>query len=137
MNESEKRKLMISVRGGYSDRNGLNPVCNVMQVDDLDDRTRKMLVNKIWEVVDINTTPAEWCEFVKELLIEVFEEIVSPNNNLAKSKFDIFHKIKNVILQAPIEQVWDIIEFICKKPARIFYDKEVIDAQIRAYYGLA
>ncbi len=33
-------------------------------------------------------------EFIKELLIEVFEEIVSPNNNLAKSKFDIFDKIK-------------------------------------------
>ncbi len=52
MNESGKRKSMISVRDGYSDRNGLNPVCNVMQVDDLDDRTRKILVNRIWDEVE-------------------------------------------------------------------------------------
>lgn len=133
MNESEKRKSMISVRDGYSDRNGLNPVCNVMQVDDLDDRTRKMLVNRIFQNIEevfsllrLNFPDKSvngWRYFVHELLIEVFEEIIHPNNDLAES--DIFDKIKNVILQAPIEQVWDIIEFICKKLAAIIYDTEV------------
>lgn len=143
MNESEKRKLMISVRGGYSDRNGLNPVCNVMQVDDLDDRTRRILLTKIWNKVEAvfkNYIPEYhpytfrdiWCNFVKELLVEVFGEIIHPNNNLTMS--DIFDKIKDVILQAPIEEVWDIIEFICNELVPIIYDIEVKNAQIKGYY---
>ncbi len=142
MNESEKRKSMISVRDGYSDRNGLNPVCNVMQVDDLDDHTRKMLENRILQKIDevfslwrLNFPDESvngWRYFVHELLVEVFGESIYPNNNLAKS--DIFNKIKDVILQAPIEEVWDIIEFICKKLAAIIYDIEVTDAQIKGYY---
>ncbi len=119
MNESEKRKSMISVRGGYSDRNGLNPVCNVMQVDDLDDRTRVMLFNKIWEVIDNHfdfsnqnhINRSRRCKFIKDLLVEVFGEIVNPNNDVAE--FFIFDKIKNVICQAPLNEVWDIFEFIC------------------------
>ena len=53
MSVNKERKSMIKVRGGYSDRNGYNPVCNVAQVDDLDDRTRAILSNEVFQVVDI------------------------------------------------------------------------------------
>lgn len=144
MNESEKRKSMISVRGRYSDRNGLNPVCNVMQVDDLDDHTRKMLENRIlqkieevfilWRLNFPDESVNGWRYFVHELLVEVFGESIYPNNNLAKSN-NIFGKIKDVILQAPIEEVWDIIEFICNELVPIIYDIEVKNAQRKGYYS--
>lgn len=85
MNESEQRKSMISVRGGYSNRNGLNPVCNASRWFRWPHSCYS--INKIFEVVDTNTFSDQWRKFAKELLVEVFIEIIYPNNNLTKLIF--------------------------------------------------
>ena len=95
-----------------------------------------MLLNKIWEVVDKEFGFSEpsfinrknRIIFVKELLSQVFGEILYLNNNVAE--FFIFDKIKNVICQAPIHEVWDIIEFICHQLVQIIaykYGKKEVE----------
>lgn len=122
MSTNKERKSMIKVRGGYSDRNGYNPVCNVVQVDDLDDRTRAILSNEVFKIIDIvfdlsgkNRFNSENYYnqqfFLKEILSEVFGEINYFKDSLSWK--DVFIKIDNVIRNAVINEVLDIIEFIC------------------------
>ena len=53
MNNNIERKSMIKVRGGYSDRSGYDIVCNNIQVEDFDNRTRAILSNEIFKICNI------------------------------------------------------------------------------------
>ena len=47
------RKSMIKVRGGFSDRAGIDP-CNIqMQIDDFDERTRTFISNKLYDFLQV------------------------------------------------------------------------------------
>ena len=48
-----ERKSMIKVRGGFSDRAGIDP-CNIqMQIDDFDERTRTFISNKLYDFLQV------------------------------------------------------------------------------------
>ena len=52
-----ERKSMIKVRGGFSDRAGIDP-CNIqMQIDDFDERTRTFISNKLYDFFASNIQP--------------------------------------------------------------------------------
>ena len=117
---STKRKSMIAVRGGFSDQNGFDTVNTAMQYDDIDDRTRVLLSNELYDIIqtlleetnfDCAITPSN--AFCKEVISEVFNQ----RNNLSKySSYDwekIFEAIHQVIIQAPINEVLDIVWFVC------------------------
>ena len=120
MNSNKERKSMIKVRGGYSDRNGYNLVCNSIQVDEFDDRTRAILSNTMFNVCDnvFNMTNSSGYDaiyqnrqyFLKAILSEVFNE-----TNFLKDYIswkEIFAKIDNVIKNAYANEVLDLIEFL-------------------------
>ena len=44
------RKSMIKVRGGFSDKTGINPCNTQMQIDDFDDRTRALIGNRLFTI---------------------------------------------------------------------------------------
>ncbi len=122
MNNNSERKSMIKVRGGYSDRSGYNVVCNKIQVEDFDNRTRAILSNEIFKICNIvldfscskaltTTAYNNKQVFLREILSEVFNEINYLNNGIEWK--DVFKKIDAVIQNAPLNEVLDIIEFIC------------------------
>lgn len=48
-----ERKSMIKVRGGFSDRAGIDP-CNIqMQIDDFDEKTRTFISNKLYDFLQV------------------------------------------------------------------------------------
>ena len=113
----KKRKSMIAVRGGYSDQNGYNPVNTEMQFDDIDDRTRTLLSNELFDIIqtlfrqfdfDCDISPSD--AFCKELMSEVFND---RNNAKSYSWVVIFESVHEVIEEATLNEVFDIVWFIC------------------------
>ena len=48
-----ERKSMIKVRGGFSDRVGIDPCNTQMQIDDFDERTRTFISNKLYDFLQV------------------------------------------------------------------------------------
>lgn len=155
MREKFNRASMVKVRGGYSDRNGFNPVCKIIQVEDFDDRTRVILSNEIFQIIDLELDLSEkhgydkqkfyiGQGFLKDVLSEVFGEVNYFDGNIFWK--DVFKKIDNVICCAVVNEVLDIIEFICvwleelceerRESARrsyVFYDEPENDESVFSY----
>lgn len=51
--ERNKRKSMIKVRGGFSDKTGINPCNTQMQITEFDKRTRTFISNKLYDFLQI------------------------------------------------------------------------------------
>ncbi len=122
MEQKAQRKSMIKVRGGYSDKNGYNVVCNSLQVDDFDDRTRVVICNKLYELCEYifethnkKFNYSEWGKsnrFCKDLLTEVFNVSTALEYD---SKYDwrlVFKRVEGVTLNALKNEVLDIVWFI-------------------------
>ncbi len=138
MNNNRERKSMIKVRGGYSDRNGYDTVCNIIQVDDFDDRTRVILSNSLFKICDsifdlskslgYDPNYQNRQMFLKEILSEVFNE-----TNFLKdyvSWKEVFNKIDLVFKNAYVHEILDLIEFICDYIKIIYndYDSKKINS---------
>lgn len=122
MEQKAQRKSMIKVRGGYSDKNGYNVVCNSLQVDDFDDRTRVVICNKLYELCEYifethnkKFNYSEWGKsnrFCKDLLTEVFNVSTALEYD---SKYDwrlVFKRVEGVTLNALKNEVLDIVWFM-------------------------
>ena len=116
---NKKRKSMIAVRGGYSDQNGYNPVNTEMQFDDIDDRTRTLLSNELFDMMQTIFEKSNFGyssssdDFCKKLISEVFNQ---RNNLLKHQSYDwekVFEGIHKVVCEATINEVLDIVWFIC------------------------
>ena len=71
-----ERKSMIKVRGGFSDRAGIDP-CNIqMQIDDFDERTRTFISNKPETAADYyhSRTPSVAREVIRASQISGIED---------------------------------------------------------------
>lgn len=138
MNNNRERKSMIKVRGGYSDRNGYDTVCNIIQVDDFDDRTRVILSNSLFKICDsifdlskslgYDPNYQNRQMFLKEILSEVFNE-----TNFLKdyvSWKEVFNKIDSVFKNAYVHEILDLIEFVCDYIKIIYndYDSKKINS---------
>ena len=49
--KKEKRKSMISVRGGFSDINKIAPSNTQVQVEEFDDKTRVLMSNHLYDIL--------------------------------------------------------------------------------------
>ena len=121
MKEKENRKSMIKIRGGFSDRNGFCPVCNAIQIDEFDDRTRMVLANTIFRVVDMvfHYSKASDYLFARDgikylFLLDVLTNIFGEEGYKCSAiKWEaVFDKVTTVVKQAPINEVLDIVEYI-------------------------
>lgn len=105
--------LKVNRRGGFSDRQGINPINANIQVNDFDKRTRIQLFNLVsnsykeiygndyWG----NTTIKEFLCYVYQ---EIFCETVNPGSYISDDMF--FKDMKDVFLNASYDDILTFIE---------------------------
>ncbi len=118
---------MISVRGGFSDKRGMNTVVHFLQIDEFDDRTRVIISNSVRNLLEY-FFEGNWRfrnlykngqypehNFCKNILSEVFcQQLDLPyETQIYKWRAIYDSKIYNIIYNAPYNEVLDIVEFIC------------------------
>lgn len=134
MSENE-RKSMIKVRGGFSEDMGFNPCNTKMQIDDLDDKTRTLIGNQLFSICSTIFDSAQngrynflyilkppyndsrrnfiGSDFCRSLLSNVFGRSVRRDPDLIYPWKNDFTEISQVILEAPYNEVFDILWFTC------------------------
>lgn len=123
MKEKPQRKSMIKVRGGYSDKNGYEVVCNSLQTDDFDDRTRTIISNEIFNIFkyifrdEMSRYQPNYRAKSNDLCTQILSQVF--NKSTAKRDIDtlylwetIFYDIEDVIKNAVTNEVLDMIWFI-------------------------
>lgn len=112
-----KRKSMIAVRNGFSDEKGISAVSHQIQLTEFDYRTRIILSNKIFSAMELFFNTANERQqlshlFCRSILSEVFmERTTLPEGKIFVWRV-IFDDIHNVIINAPYNEVLDIIWYI-------------------------
>jgi hypothetical protein len=118
------RKSFISVRGGFSDSTGIAPCNAQMQYDEFDDKTRILISNKLFILLEIffdkqiinykyrgyNKASSEFC---KVLISNVFGERIDLSSGYDYVWTSVFEKINTVICEASYNEVLDIVWFSC------------------------
>lgn len=125
--DKNERKSMIKVRGGFSDKTGINPCNTQMQITEFDKRTRTFISNKLYDFLQI--TFNNECEtrnikygpsdqnlpniFCKNLMQNVFAD----SNHLPLGyHYDwerFYSRIEAVLMDAPYNEVLDLLGYIC------------------------
>ena len=134
MSENE-RKSMIKVRGGFSEKIGINPCNTQMQIDDFDDRTRALIGNRLFTICCLAFDPGSSSEydqlqflkspyrdtrhgligsdFCRSLFSDVFCLPVRRTLDLRYDWESAFSKVSDVISNAPYNEVLDILWYVC------------------------
>ncbi len=105
----------VSKRGGFSDRNGIKPINNEIQLKDFDKRTRIQLQNMLGELYGNIYKDKYWgSESVQEFLIFVLGTIYSEPVDSRKSYDDnaIFKMIYKTVQEDDYDDVLTLIEAV-------------------------
>ena len=130
-----ERKSMIKVRGGFSDRTGINPCNTQMQIDEFDERTRSLIGNRLFNICCLVFNPSSSSEynqlqFLKSPYKDARPDLIGSDfcRSLLSDAFGLpvrrtfdsfynweseFSKISDVISDAPYNEVLDILWYIC------------------------
>lgn len=120
-----ERKSLIKVRGGFSDARGLANITNIFQINEFDERTRITLSNTLrvllsdvfegelrYHIFYNGANPSN--EFSKKIISDVFVQPLQEERGMVYNWRVIFdNNICNVFLNAPYNEVLDMIWFIC------------------------
>ena len=117
-----KRVSMIHVRGGFSEAHGMGSCNTQMQIDDLDDRTRNILCNCISKSLEDEYSKHDSFGYQTKYKEEdflcqmVFTYAVGLKIDVTKHHFisELLSVIDKVFSNAPYNEVFDLIEVICK-----------------------
>lgn len=132
-----QKRSMIKIRGGYSDTKGINPYSTGIQVKEFDDRTRTILSNNLFLIIESrfnlcssNSELTKYVEiFCRNILSNVFGESCRMSVYNSYDWKDIYeNKINKVICFAYYNEVLDIIWYICNwihNSYTGFYDDEI------------
>lgn len=111
----------VRLRGGFADRHGIVPDNTVMQVDDLDERSRVALVNtlgNIWQAIHgeyakRGSRISEWEDFLRSILSNVYMRILDfsrrPDNEA------VLDMLRDTILEDNYALVFSMLEFVAKE----------------------
>jgi hypothetical protein len=119
------RKSFISVRGGFSDSTGIAPCNTQMQYDEFDHKTRVLISNKLFDLLELsfhqfadNYKYKNYYhasnEFCKAILANVFGERNNLDTGYVYKWSSVFEKINAVINGASYNEVLDIVWYSCK-----------------------
>ena len=117
-----KRVSMIYVRGGFSEAHGMGSCNTQMQIDDLDDRTRNILCNCISKSLEDEYSKHDSFGYQTKYKEEdflcqmVFTYALGLKIDVTKHHFisELLSVIDKVFSNAPYNEVFDLIEVICK-----------------------
>lgn len=120
-----KRKSMIKVRGGFSDRIGKPTCTTTIQLNEFDDHTRVQIGNQLFQLLDFlfsnsqeystgkyqdpaHSISSDFCKSFRANVLGYSVFLRSCDVIPWEHDFD---KIDNVILEAPYNEVLDTIEY--------------------------
>lgn len=121
-----QRQSMINVRGGFSESIGKSKCVMEMQYDDFDERTRTLISNKLFEILEIFLDDSDSCgckiqlgynddvgnHFCKAIISDVFNKsIVLKGGNTFDWKA-VYTLIQRIIEEAEYNEVLDILWYI-------------------------
>ena len=117
-----KRKSMIAVRNGFSDEKGFADINHQLQLNEFDDRTRMILSNRLFTALEIFFSDKNGRSrydsrqlshlFCGSILSEVFMERTALAEGHVFVWRAVFDRIHDVIMNAPYNEVLDIMWFI-------------------------
>ena len=130
--ERNKRKSMIKVRGGFSEKIGLSTCTIKMQTNEFDDRTRTLIGNHLYDVLSVvfsyastigisrylnpsrqSPLQAMSSDFCKDVLSEVLNVSVHlPSNKFYNWEAD-YDRFAEIISSAPYNEVLDFLWYVC------------------------
>lgn len=106
------KKRTIRVRNGFSDRNGINPICKEMQLLDFAPQTRIVLFNSVKNILNmqIRSLGIDENNLSKHIVENMFTDIYEPYE-------DKYHKvlsqIRDLFMNESYDSVLTMIEFLC------------------------
>lgn len=130
--ERNKRKSMIKVRGGFSEKIGLSTCTIKMQTNEFDDRTRTLIGNHLYDVLSVvfsyastigisrylnpsrqSPLQAMSSDFCKDVLSEVLNVSVHlPSNKFYNWEVN-YDRFAEIISSAPYNEVLDFLWYVC------------------------
>lgn len=128
---SEKTEAMmkVRVRGGFSDRNGINIENTEMQYKEFDKRTRISLINLvniIYNLVFENGYDRNSQLFLKRILFHVYLQEVDFDDGVEYIDKKVFKIINDTLMHDEYDSVLTLIEFICQEFCK-FSNNDVSD----------
>lgn len=130
--ERNKRKSMIKVRGGFSEKIGLSTCTIKMQTNEFDDRTRTLIGNHLYDVLSVifsyastigisrylnpsrqSPLQAMSSDFCKDVLSEVLNVSVHLPSNKFYNWEANYDRFAEIISSAPYNEVLDFLWYVC------------------------
>lgn len=130
--ERNKRKSMIKVRGGFSEKIGLSTCTIKMQTNEFDDRTRSLIGNHLYDVLSVvfsyastigisrylnpsrqSPLQAMSSDFCKDVLSEVLNVSVHLPSNKFYNWEANYDRFAEIISSAPYNEVLDFLWYVC------------------------
>lgn len=118
-NKDAGPKLKVQLRGGFSDRNGIEKISTQMQYKDFNKRTRTSLVNMLNIIFNIafdgyeRERKAQY--FLKRVLYHVYMQEVDFSDDVAYSEKNVFRIINSTLMEDSYDSVLTLIEFISQE----------------------
>lgn len=117
---SSRTKLKVQIRGGFSDRNNIDPINKTLQYKDFDDRTRTAFINMInalySAVFENDYEETKRTDFWDAILSDVYSQRVNYHTpNKAYREDAMFEIINNTLASDSYDAVLSLIEFICQR----------------------
>ena len=119
MRQTSKSKYKVSIRGGFSDRNGFKPESKLIQYNSLDMRTRTLIINRINFLYyaiyqgDFEYSPRNY--FWLDVLEQAFNQQVDYSEREPYNESEMFKIINNVISTEDFDTVFTLLEFLLNR----------------------
>ena len=125
--DKAERKSMIKVRGGFSEDMGFNPCNTQPQTSEFDNRTRTFISNSLYDFLqivfehEVETRNLRYGSsdqnlstvFCKYLIQNVFADSNHLPIGYRYNWEDLYSRIEKVIMEAPYNEVLDLLWYIC------------------------
>lgn len=113
----------VQIRGGFSDRNKIQPLNTEIQLHDLDERTRHALANLVWNWFIDPYSPVNDNDFFLSLARDVFYDCIDDNllRNIKYAKDEVFTSyIREPFCKDQYDEVLSLCEYVVNLFIRSF-----------------
>lgn len=118
INPQKKVLRTVQLRGGFSDRNGINPVSTKIQFEDFDERTRTLIYNRFSSTLDaidfsLKGIYHHWHHTWEELYDSVLQNVYCVDMTEVNNSGQLFYGyIKSTIMDDSYDAVLTVIEYV-------------------------
>lgn len=134
MSMNEKKCLPVQLRGGFSDRHGINPLNTQMQFKDFDEHTRTAMLNTLHDILQMVDKESyaytmghdRWPVFYLDIATNVYNQETDKLENF--DEFDLENIVKGYIRRTILFDTYDsvltLIEYILNYTADNFGNRQ-------------